>query len=373
MATYYVDTAVGNDSNAGTSPGSGNAWATLGKAASVAIYGDKVNVKASGTYTITSGVTFDSTDSVPNSAPLLVEGYTTTPGDGGQVTVSTSNAITMLTANSGAANIRFANFILDGTDNALIGVVGANTGRGGSLWNTLIKRCCTKGVSTNAMALRLVRVTDMKSGATCAFDVGQVAVADCCIADTNPCHGWSMGGNNTSVQLHNCIAAANKGGSYIGFNMDGALENSVCEGLVAYDNGSHGFAGNGTYQAVHITNSVFALNGGYGLILNYSQQLQADFDYNAFGTGGQVNTSGARSNATAGTNDTTFSGDPFANYAGLASATGILDALACFLPNATASAGAALRAAGSPQYRDIGAVQHQDTGGGGGVVNVAYW
>jgi hypothetical protein len=32
MTTYYVDTAVGNDGNAGTSEGAGNAWATIDKA-----------------------------------------------------------------------------------------------------------------------------------------------------------------------------------------------------------------------------------------------------------------------------------------------------------------------------------------------------
>ena len=52
--TWYVDGAVGNDSNAGTSPGAGNAWATIGKATSTAAAGDTVNVKASATYTLTA-------------------------------------------------------------------------------------------------------------------------------------------------------------------------------------------------------------------------------------------------------------------------------------------------------------------------------
>lgn len=46
MATYYVDSSVGNNSNAGTSPGSGNAWATIDKAATTIAAGDTVYIEA---------------------------------------------------------------------------------------------------------------------------------------------------------------------------------------------------------------------------------------------------------------------------------------------------------------------------------------
>ena len=47
MAVYYVDSLLGNDSNAGTAPGSGNAWATIAKAVATAVAGDVCNIKAS--------------------------------------------------------------------------------------------------------------------------------------------------------------------------------------------------------------------------------------------------------------------------------------------------------------------------------------
>jgi len=50
MATYYVDTAVGDDGNLGTSEGAGNAWATIQHAVDNVAADDKVWVKASGTY-----------------------------------------------------------------------------------------------------------------------------------------------------------------------------------------------------------------------------------------------------------------------------------------------------------------------------------
>ncbi len=77
MATYYVDGAVGDDGNLGTSEGAGNAWATLTKAMNTVAAGDKVWVKASATYTETmTMVTVGA-----QGTPIVFEGYTTATGD----------------------------------------------------------------------------------------------------------------------------------------------------------------------------------------------------------------------------------------------------------------------------------------------------
>ena len=83
MTTYYVDGAVGNDGNAGTSEGAGNAWATIDHAMNTVAAGDKVFVKATGTYSETP--VMDTVGASNN--PITFEGYTTTPGDNGKVTV----------------------------------------------------------------------------------------------------------------------------------------------------------------------------------------------------------------------------------------------------------------------------------------------
>lgn len=44
MATYYIDSALGADGNAGTAPGAGSAWATFSRAQSTVVGGDTVNV-----------------------------------------------------------------------------------------------------------------------------------------------------------------------------------------------------------------------------------------------------------------------------------------------------------------------------------------
>ena len=82
MATYYVDTAVGDDANAGTSEGAGNAWATIDKAMNTVAAGDKVWVKASGTYDENGNI--DTAGSL--LSPIEFEGYSSTTGDNGKVT-----------------------------------------------------------------------------------------------------------------------------------------------------------------------------------------------------------------------------------------------------------------------------------------------
>jgi hypothetical protein len=81
MTDYYIDGAVGNDANAGTSEGSGNAWKTIGHAATVAVSGDKVYIKGSATYT--EDVTFTALGAT--TTPIEYDGYTSTPGDRGRI------------------------------------------------------------------------------------------------------------------------------------------------------------------------------------------------------------------------------------------------------------------------------------------------
>ena len=88
MATYYVDGAVGNDGNAGTSEGAGNAWATIQKAMDTVSPGDTVYVKASATYTENVQLTTVGT----SNSPIVFVGYATTANrtDRGKVTIDAS-------------------------------------------------------------------------------------------------------------------------------------------------------------------------------------------------------------------------------------------------------------------------------------------
>ena len=125
MTIYYVDVAVGNDANAGTAEGAGNAWASIAKGLTTAVAGDTVYVKASGTY---SEGSLSWTNVGSRASPISVIGYTTTPGDNGRaVVVSPSSAV--ITSGSAGTNYRvFRNLDLQGGANA--GAVSISAPRG---------------------------------------------------------------------------------------------------------------------------------------------------------------------------------------------------------------------------------------------------
>lgn len=81
MATYYVSDATGNDGDSGLTEEL--AWATIDKAMNTVAAGDTVYVKADGIYTETA--TIDTYATI--ALTVTFEGYTSTPGDGGQATV----------------------------------------------------------------------------------------------------------------------------------------------------------------------------------------------------------------------------------------------------------------------------------------------
>ena len=92
MATnYYVDGAVGDDDNAGTSEGAGNALATINAGVlKCTAVGDHLYIKASVTYALGNTSTYPVNGTA--IAPVITEGYTATPGDGGMVTIDCANA-----------------------------------------------------------------------------------------------------------------------------------------------------------------------------------------------------------------------------------------------------------------------------------------
>ena len=113
MTTYYVSDATGSDSDDGLSED--DAFLTIDKAMNTVSAGDLVYVKADGTYTENAVI-----DTAGGRTTWIVyEGYTTTPGDGGQATIDASgltNAITVGAISGTDVFTVFRNFILDGAD-----------------------------------------------------------------------------------------------------------------------------------------------------------------------------------------------------------------------------------------------------------------
>lgn len=120
MTVYYVDTAVGDDGNAGTSEGAGNAWATIQKAMDTVVAGDKVWIKASGTYDENADIV---TAGGTPSNEIFFEGYSSTPGDEGRVTWKNSSG-TALTDTVSSGYCYFRNFDFNGSSSSAVSLNG---------------------------------------------------------------------------------------------------------------------------------------------------------------------------------------------------------------------------------------------------------
>jgi len=97
VSTYYISAASGSDVNSGLSEAL--AWATVDKGMNTVAAGDKVWVKGDGDYAELA--TIDTVGTV--TSPIVFEGYTTTPGDGGRATITGSDARANCVVDSTAA------------------------------------------------------------------------------------------------------------------------------------------------------------------------------------------------------------------------------------------------------------------------------
>ena len=110
MATYYVDGIDGNDSNDGTAEGSGYAWATIDNAMNNVTSGDIVYIKGNIDYNETANIDTPATI----SDPIIFEGYTSIPGDGGKATMDNTAAVAsaITCAETGSIFYWFRNIII---------------------------------------------------------------------------------------------------------------------------------------------------------------------------------------------------------------------------------------------------------------------
>ncbi len=141
------------------------------------------------------------------------------------------------------------------------------------------------------------------------------------------------------------------------------LYSVVIDGNSFYNPASDGIAVTpaiNSVQSICMHYNIFVSCGNYGINAPSNADFVMGGDYNAY----YSNTAGDRNNISAGSNDVTLTGDPFTNAAS-----------SDFSLNNTAGAGAACRAVypgaskdgTNTSYRDLGALQHQDSGGGGGT------
>lgn len=218
MATnYYVDGAVGADINLGTSEGLGNAWATIHYACSNIVAGDTIYVKASATYgeTVTIGVNGAAAN------PIILEGYTSTPGDGGKITVDGAD-----TRNDGFVSVRdywvYRNIIVqDCLDNGWDGAAMDY-----STWDN----CEANG--NNDRGFYVGQRNVFKNCKVTGSGIYGMHFADDCVVVG--CEAWDNGtynyfGRGTSSMFYNCLSVGASQGGFV-LNFGGLVSNCTVDG-----------------------------------------------------------------------------------------------------------------------------------------------
>ena len=362
MANIFVAT-TGNDSTGDGS--SGNPYLTVGKAFSVMAAGDVIRVKV-GTYTITSAL------ALPLSGTGTAGPCTLTSDDpANQATITCATNSVNLISLAGKSFWQFLDFKLThtaGTRGA--GLIALTNAPQQMYFRGLTVDGCSNGFQMGNLTVEFqsadctIAECEVKN---CTNDgiqiVGTDSAVERCYVHGNARDGVRMGdlGVIASLAVRGSIITANGG---VGVNV---ASNRTCS-LSVERNTISGNTGDGIASAVTtantfglaLANNIIDSNGGWGVNLqNSTGVITAVNRNNAY----RNNTSGARSNLSAGTGDVTLTADPFTNKAG-----------GDYSLNSVAGGGAACRAAGFPGafpggtttgYLDVGAVQHQDAGGGG--------
>lgn len=230
MTEYYVDGAVGNDANAGTAEGAGNAWASMSHAATVVAAGDIVNVKASVTYTEQVTIT-----TVGTSTSFIVwRGYTTTPGahgvgDEGMVTIDaeSTRAYCFYTAGTTLTYNRIENFICKNATSHGIAFANADNC---SFRNIEVDNCGGHGLTCDNQCKALNVAVTNSGNYGINIDTGAWMVG--CIMGNSVNRGCDyLGGTLVYKNLSYGTSGTNPVGMYISSGSV-AIKNTVdCEGI----------------------------------------------------------------------------------------------------------------------------------------------
>jgi hypothetical protein len=338
-----VDRALGTFAT--TSGWVGGALASPGQAGANIVASNKVYVKT-GTYSITSASVNISGGCLQFNVSLgVLTGYNTTRTDLTSPPLFQASGIAtfnLVTVNSGFNDIW--NIAVDGA--------GLTASRGFNCNQAVLYLCkalnCKNGGFALANACQAIFCQATGCSAVAAFSGGEYFG---CEAYGNTFTGFVLGG---STGAHYCIASGNSGASSDGLSMASGSTFSNC---VSYGNGRDGFRNTGGAGVTgNFINCIAETNTGIGF-----NQSAATGWILLLNCAAYNNTGGNTSLGTGFSANLNF-------VTGLASFF-VNAASGNFGLNATASAGAALRAAGVPGlyprgltqgYLDVGAAQHTD-------------
>ncbi len=196
MATYYVD----NTETGANNGGAGNdAWQTFASMMSnPPASHDVIYVKGGTDYDEPLNITVNG----GYSEYILLEGYTTTPGDGGKATIAPSSGTNCCTFASGISNWQLKNLVFDAINVSDDAVVILD--RAGFFVNCEFNNSAGAGIDAGAVQT-FVRCS-ASGNAGHGFDCGSNTTMIFCSADTNGADGIHI---QDGGQCHYCVAWGN--------------------------------------------------------------------------------------------------------------------------------------------------------------------
>lgn len=293
MTDYFVDPNVGNDGNAGTALGAGNAWATLQKGLDTAVAGDVVSMVASATETVSAIINVDTANGTV-SGRITIQGVDGS-GDrlpaGSYYSIQQTGAVANLLLWSGT-NGQYYNWVgidFDGTDTNtanLLDMTAVDGGKYNAFTNCRIQRSGSNGVRIRGSFVDFVGCevdNNAGFGLTSASPLssrwGSADVTNCRIHDNAGGGAYISSGARSFTG--NQVFANTGDGLYIGNGSNVAAV--VIDGNTFYNNSSDGAAlSDATPTTIAITNNTFVDNGAYGLDMLTTNTLYPSIDFNHY-------------------------------------------------------------------------------------------
>lgn len=329
----------------------------------------RVNLKNDQTY----GMTATITRSISNAAPHLA-GYSSAYGDGGRATIdggasgASYNVISFAVTAAGSWRVQDVEFRNNG-DSGISSLVSVSAaGVSVAFIGCVFHGCRGNGLSVATSTSGVVCVecefydcnqsnTTNTGGATVSSGCGHFS--RCTFHDNAGSNSHGLRCSGATMSAVDCVFSGN--GSYGILASGGSVLVNGCD---FYDNGDNGFSN--TAHGVVISNSNFVKNVGFGVATATTNGPQITLFNCGFGAGTQANGGGDVGTAAANEvgsfsypADTTPWADPDNGDFRITHAAAKGAGRGTFLQTAAGYAG-------TVGYPDVGAAQHQDSGGSGG-------
>lgn len=368
--TATCDKSLGTLSSTGGNGALGGALLSPALAAAVRGTGNDIFMK-SGTYNLTTstanvsgGKINDTAEGADQANPTYWVGWDTTRTvhnlDSNWPVINANAQSSLTLFNSTGTYKRTRNIIFDG--NGQTAIVGAAiSGNYQSSDHLRARNCTSYGLAFaggNGFWADACSATGCSGSAGIYIASNAFSVLFNSESYGNSCIGIKLDANGIAI---NCISSGNTGGSSSGFSKGSVSAQFI--NCIAYNNGGNGFDTSVSVGRDSCVNCIAESNGGYG-----------------FSSGGVRGLVRLLNCAGYGNSSGNYVATDITDVVGFVSQTAgsffTNAASGDFALNNIAGRGALLRGTGNPGvyprgtttgYADIGAAQHQDTGGGGGL------